>query len=136
MRINAAYALQRLVTVGDEDSCAAESARLALADSEPGVVAQCAAVLGLLEDAESLQALTDLLYADAPLVARAAAAAVSSIGMAHDELKGEAARALANAYDRVGRTARTRVKKELIRMRGYDLGDDAEEWVDWAYRLP
>jgi HEAT repeat protein len=135
VRSNAAMCLSTLVAAGARESCAAETAREGLLDSEPGVRAQCALCLASLLDAESTRAIADLLSDDVPIVRHAAARALAHIGRESPTERPLAARALVRAYDQADGSARERYLAELIALSGHDFGDDPVEWQDWARRL-
>ncbi len=142
-RNNAAYAMQAIVYANvvergapPEDDCVLEACRDALIDSEPGVRAQAASILGILLDEESLQPLGDLLYDEVPLVSKAAAASLANIGRKRMESKGAVGRLLVNALERVKPSQRAYIITQLQRVSAEDYGDDTELWVEWAYRLP
>ncbi|HED67058.1 MAG TPA: HEAT repeat domain-containing protein [Planctomycetes bacterium] len=135
-RNNAAYTIQRVLSAGGGDPQVAVTARTGLFDDEPGVRAQCASILGLLADPKAVQDLGGLLTDDANLVAGAAAAALARIGEEHLETKGEVARLLVDALDRVDSKRRPSLLLELSRLAGRNLGDQASQWREWAYRMP
>lgn len=135
-RNNAAFALQRIVAAGARPEGLAEACRDSLIDEEPGVRAQVASVLGMLEDADSVPHLSDLLYDETNLVSAAAATALASIGSSRLQVKGACARALVDALERVDPVRRQRILVELVRLSDQNLGEDAEPWVEWAHRLP
>jgi hypothetical protein len=135
-RNNAAFALQRIVQAGGRAEGVLEACREGLYDPEPGVRAQTAACLGLLVDTESLTPLGDKLFDDTPLVVGAAAASLSRIAREKLEHKGVVARLLADALDRVDPAQRRSLIHQLERLSGLDLGTEARDWKEWAYRLP
>ncbi len=135
-RNNAAFALHRIVSAGGRLEGLELTLEEALLDSEPGVRAQAASTLGLLGTPDAIQSLGALLTDSTSLVAAAAASSVVSIGRLHPEKKGEAARVLADALDRVSSSQRTLLVRELSRLSGKDLGPDTAPWREWAYRMP
>jgi len=135
-RNNAAYALACIVASGSRPDGLADDCRDALVDEEPGVRAQIASVLGMLEDPDAVPILSDLLYDDVRLVFSASATALATIGRGVDSRKGTCARALADALDRVDSRRRERVLDELMRLGERNLGEESEEWLEWAYRMP
>jgi hypothetical protein len=135
-RNNAAYALTCIVANGSRPEGLADDCRDALVDEEPGVRAQVACVLGMLEDPLSVPILTDLLHDDVRLVFSASATALATIGRGVDSEKGNCARALADALDRVDDSRRERVLEELMRLSERNLGEETEEWLEWAYKMP
>lgn len=135
-RNNAAYALHCIVAVGGRDPELAEVCREALIDDEPGVRAQAASVLGMLHDAESITYLGDLLQDEVNLVVQAAMTALVRIGREHHEEKGQVARILVDALDRVEEDQRPRLVYELSLLAERNFGDDTEPWREWAYRMP
>jgi len=137
VRSNAAYVLSSVVGSGGETpELVLRSCREALADPEPGVRAQCASTLGLAHDVRAIDELGDLLYDDVDLVAAAAASALSLIGRTRLEHKGEVARDLSDALDRLEPKRRDHLLRELLRLSEVDYGEDAEGWQKWARRLP
>ena len=135
-RSNAAYALQRLVEAGAEADCVVPACRQGLIDSEAGVRVQCARVLALELDTESIPRLGDLLYDDTTLVTAAAANALASIGSRSMEHKGDCARRLVDALDTVPNSRRGRIVYELVQLSGRHLGDEAADWREWAHNMP
>lgn len=135
-RNNAAFALLALARAGSTSVELVETARAALADTEPGVRAQCASALGVVADEGALEVLAGLLQDEANLVALAAAAALARIGREHPPQKGTAARALANALDEVRSDRRHHVLGALRWLADADFGTDAQPWREWAYKLP
>ncbi|MHC5012873.1 MAG: HEAT repeat domain-containing protein [Planctomycetota bacterium] len=136
VRRNAAYALKCIAEAGGWDECAVESARDALTDAEPSVRGMAAVTLALIGDAESLQALNDLLYDEEDFVFAAAATSIAEIGRSHEAHTGEAARILVAVFGKGDKDRRWRVQYELSRLRGENLGEEVEAWRDWAYRIP
>jgi len=135
-RNNAAFALLALARAGNQSPELAETCRLGLADSEPGVRAQCASALGVLGDVQAVPALGELLLDSANLVALASALSLATIGREHPQEKGRAARTLAMALDRVGTDRRPRIVGALRWLSGLDLGDRATAWLEWAEKMP
>jgi len=135
-RSNAAYALHCIVAAGGNDDSLPEACRMALTDEEPGVRAQAASVLGMIHDADSIQNLGDLLQDDVNLALQAAATALARIGREHVEKKGVVARLLVDALDRVERSQRPWLIRELMRLADRNLGEESDPWREWAYRLP
>lgn len=137
IRVNAAYAMLRLVSAGARDDCAIESCREAMSDSEPEVKAQSSLVLGMLEDAESVQALGDLLYSEDKLVSHYAANALLLIGLNEaNQQRGAVARLLVGALDHMDPESRPRLHHVLVQLAGGDFGRESGPWREWAYRLP
>lgn len=133
-RTNAAYCLQRITEAGGRDDCVAEECRFALADTEPGVRAQCAAILGRLADRSDADGLVELLEDEEPLVVAAAATALTEIALRFPESKGAIARTLVDSVERIDRTLRGTVFRQLQRLSDEELGGDLAAWRDWAYR--
>jgi hypothetical protein len=136
IRSNAALCAANLVQAGARADCLKTAARAGLTDAEPGVRSQCALVLASLEDEESLQRLTDLLYDPVTLVAAAAARSVAYLGTEVPTIRGRAARALVKAYQEVKEPVRGHVLRAMADLAGGSYGDDLEEWKQWAARLP
>lgn len=135
-RTTAAFALLAIALSGNTSSMLADGCRTALADSEPGVRAQCASSLGVLADAASVQRLAELLFDETNLVALAAATSLARIGREHPEQKGTVARALAGALDPVAADRRLHLLGALRWLAGDNLGEDASAWLEWAHKLP
>lgn len=136
VRRNAAFCLQRVIDAGGRAECARSSARDALGDPEAPVRVMATIILSLLDDAESLREIGDRIYDEQELVGVAAATSVAALGLKHEERSGEAARILVQALETLPRERRWRVRYELARLRGADLGEDPSAWRDWAERLP
>ena len=134
-RSNAAFCLQRLTSAGVRDDCIRDSCRDALLDQEPGVRAQAATILGVLEDSESNSDIALLLNDEENLVVSAAAHSLVMLGRADPHVKGDSARALVNALDDVPKRMRTRLFFELSLLAELNYGDDEDAWKDWAFRL-
>jgi hypothetical protein len=135
-RHNAAYALLHCVNNGSDPAVALASARLGLADEHPGVRAQCALLLATAGDTASLDDLIARLSDDVQLPASAAARALGSLGRGDNHYKGKVARALAAALGRAEGGLRVSLLRELARLAGVNMGEEAEPWVEWAHRLP
>ena len=135
VRSNAAYALRSIVEAGGSGSCVVPAARRGLLDPEPLVQVQSALVLGLSEDTESIEALTDLAYDETPLVARAAIESLVIIARRDAAQRGPVARALLPALEEAPRKTRPMVKAALVQVAEGDHGE-YEDWVKWARDLP
>jgi hypothetical protein len=137
IRRNAAQCLRSLVAdAGARSECVQPTARQGLTDSEPGVRAQCVAMLSTLLDQDSLPAICDRLYDQTPLVVVAAARGIAYFGSASPKDKGTCARALAKAFTDLRGATRAQVRRSLIELAGSDHGNDAEEWIAWSLKLP
>jgi hypothetical protein len=136
VRRNAAQCLAALVDVGDRADCVLPAVRVGLADTEPVVRSQCCLILATLVDKSSVQALCDRLYDDVPLVVASAARAVSYLGLQSLTDKGTCARALAKSYSENRGPMRAQIRHALVELAGSDHGNEPEEWVAWAARLP
>lgn len=135
-RNNAAFALLSIARAGAQSGELAEACRAGLADSEPGVRAQCASALGVLADAEAVAPLRGLLLDEASLAALAASVALARIGKEHPETKGAVARALATALDSVESARRPQILGALRWLSDMDLGENSRPWLEWAGKLP
>ena len=138
-RNNAAFALQCIVSSRAEavpDEELAEECRDALIDEEPGVRAQCASVLGILKDPKAVQPLADLLYDDVNLVSAAAATSLSHIARSSPRDKGTIVRELVQALEKLDPDRRPSVLRELCLLRDANLGENPEDWREWAWNLP
>ena len=136
-RWSAADCALSLIAGGADQSGIVEAARAGLTDAqEPMVRTQCALILALIGDTESIDALAVLLYDEYPLVSKSAAQSLAYIGTRQDKSAGAAARALVAALAEGDRDLRLRVHPSLARLSGRDYGLDVEEWQSWADKLP
>jgi HEAT repeat protein len=135
-RNNAAFALLGLARAGNDAPELVIGCIAGLADSEPGVRAQCASSLGALAAPSAVPSLSELLHDPVNLVALAAAASLARIGREHAEQKGRVARALAGALDQVRADRRLHLLGALRHLAGDNLGEDAGPWLEWAHKLP
>jgi len=135
-RSNAAYALRSIVAAGGSGECALSSARLALVDPEPFVRVQAALVLGMQRDAGSIEPLADLLYDPVLLVSQGAIEALAMLGRDVPAERGRVARSLAAALAQFPSERKPSVRRALIQLAEIDYGEDEEEWMRWAQRLP
>lgn len=135
-RSQAAYALRSVVAAGAPVEAVVGPTQMALHDSEPGVRSQAALVLGLAIDGGSTQALSDLLYDEVPLVRLAAVESLVLIGQGDGRYRGQAARALVDAWVKSDRAMRRRLHMSMALLAGEDMGEDEDRWVEWSRRLP
>jgi hypothetical protein len=135
-RHNAAYAILHCLTNGSDASAVLDAVRLGLADEHPGVRAQCALALAAAGDADSLDDLVARLDDDVALPAGAAARALGNLAHADNHIMGKVARALASSLARAEPALRAGLLRELARLAGVHLGEEADAWVQWAHRLP
>lgn len=136
-RWSAADCALSVVTAGGDGEAVRDAARAGLADpEEPMVRSMCAMILALSGDADSVDALGELLYDEVPLVSTAAARALWYLGEHEDQANGDAARALFAAFSGGERELRERVRPALIKLSKRDFEDDLEEWKEWVDRLP
>ena len=137
VRVQALYALNRIVRSGGGGPCVLETAREGLVDLDPGIQTQAALLVGELRDGESIDSLTHLLSSDTPLLVHAAARSITYLGDLDPHLKGPAARGLAGALDLPGnRSARELLIRHLMMLSKRNLGDETRDWVEWAAELP
>ena len=136
IRSNAAYALRTVVEAGGEAPCALSSARLGLIDPEPMVRVQAALLLGLLADADSVDALGDLLYDETPLVAQAAVKGLVLISEDDGIHRGPVVRTLLPAMENASPKVRPYVRRGLLDISGRDWGKETKDWMRWADGLP
>lgn len=137
IRRNAAQCLRSLVAdAGARSECVRTSARQGLSDSEPGVRAQCIAILATLLDHDSLSAICDRLYDEIPLVVVAAARGLAYFGSSSPQDKGACARALAKAFADLRGPLHGQVRHSLVDLAGVDHGNAPEDWMAWALKLP
>jgi len=135
-RTNAAYALLRVTERGVRDEEIVADCRSALFDTEAGVRAQAAGILGVVKDADSVDALGDLLTDKVNLVAKAAASSLVNIGASESDQKAKVARLLVDAYERSSQRRRPWIRAQMAFLADQDLGPELSGWLDWAYRLP
>ncbi len=136
VRSNAAWAARTLMENGADGSALRDTARLALADSEPFVRAQSALILAQLEDADSITQLGELAQESTAFVSLAAGEALAVIGKANPHQKGPTARALAIAYGKLDKKERPVILRALLKLSEQNLGEDPKDWLEWAYKLP
>ena len=136
-RWSAANCARSLIEAGADGDPVLEAARGGLADvEEPMVRSQCALILARLEDEESIDALTLLLYDETPLVSVTAGRSLAYIGRRVDTAKGDAARSLVTALTEGDRELRLRIHPSLVELSRRDYELDIEEWTRWVSRLP
>lgn len=136
-RNNAAFAVKRLLEAGAPSEPVQASLRLALLDQWDSVRAQAAAALMVVGESTDIVPLRDALYDPAAMVTIAAAKAIRRIGENDDLARGEAARALFDAWqEREGRGVRTALHTEMALLANRNFGDETEQWREWAYGLP
>lgn len=136
-RAMAASAVLTCLQAGADGGQVLEHARRGLNDEEPVVRVKSTLILAEMRNADSIPAISDLLYDEVPLVVRAARYSIAHIGMTDDHARGDAARALTSSLERVGE-AREEVKlmAHLKLLSSIDHGDKIEDWVTWAKGLP
>jgi HEAT repeat protein len=137
IRWSAANAALELIGVGANSDGILEAARAGLTDAEEPIVrSQCAAIVALINDTDSIKALGALMFDDVPLVSRAAADATSYLGRHNARHMTAAATALYTALAEGDRELKLRVHPALVSLakRNYDL--DIELWEEWLQRLP
>jgi hypothetical protein len=136
-RWSAADCALSVVTAGGDGAAVLDAARAGLTDPEEAMVrSQCAMILALAGDTDSVDALGELLFDETPLVSTAAARSLAYLGERHDEVNGEAARALFAAFSAGDRKLRERVRPALVKLSRRNFEDDLEEWKEWVDRLP
>jgi HEAT repeat protein len=136
-RVNACFALQRLVALGRREAEVAEVLTAALDDEEPAVRAQAATALALAEERAILGRLIDMLGDGSDMVVFATASSLGHLGRSHLEDKGPVARGLVDALDRLRHETRPWCLTQLVLLNdGVSLGEEAGPWREWAYRLP
>lgn len=114
-----------------------DAARLGLIDPEPVVRTRSALILAEIDDGESIETLSGLLYDEMPLVRRAARQSLTHLGMTDDHFRGDAARALATALIKADNDAdETSLILYLRKLSRINHGDDAQEWMSWADQMP
>jgi HEAT repeat protein len=140
VRSQAARALRAvgLYDLGEADRAAViRAARAALGDANEGLRPTGAIILAEVVDTNSVPELARALMDPTPLVARAASRALARIGSVDRKFEGQAARALTAALEVVDEDrVRPAVLKDLQALAGKNYGDDVEEWVRYAQKLP
>ncbi len=122
VRVNAAYALQKLAQAGARHPSLIESLHAALRDTEPGVRAQAAASLGTIHNEESVPLLISLLKDSKPLISAASAFALGEIR------DSRAVDPLVIAMESRSPRLREAARQALIQITGEDHGDRAWDW--------
>ncbi len=113
------------------------AARAALGDANEGLRPNGAMILAEVVDTDSVPELARALMDPTPLVARAASRALARIGSVDRKYEGQAARALTAALDVVDEdSVRPSILRDLQALAGKNYGDDVEEWVRYAQKLP
>ena len=140
VRSQAARALRAvgLYDLGEADRAAViRAARAALGDANEGLRPTGAIILAEVVDTNSVPELARALMDPTPLVARAASRALARIGSVDRKFEGQAARALTAALEVVDEDrVRPAILKDLQALAGKNYGDDVEEWVRYAQKLP
>lgn len=140
VRNNAARALRAvgLQNLDEADRAATiRAGRAALGDADEGLRPSGALILAEVVDTGSIPELARALTDPTPLVARAAARSLARIGSVDRKFEGQAARALTNALSVVDEdSVRPSILKDLQALAGKNYGDDVEEWVRYAQKLP
>lgn len=135
-RSNAASALRTFVEAGQDPSPYLGSVRAALHDDSGGVRVQCALLVGLAVDRESVERLSDMTHQSEPLVTSAAVEALLMIGKGDDHAKGSVARHLVARWRGADKQLELRLRLAMVQLAGIDYGDDETLWIEWAQRLP
>lgn len=136
VRINASWALVRLIAAGARPEGLAEIARRALSDEVHGVRAHAAQILGRLSDYDSIDALATVLRDEENLPAATASRFLTYMGHRSKPHLGACARALAEALPDVRPAVRTWLLADLITLAGRNYGENADdEWLRWANGL-
>ena len=140
VRNNAARALRSAGLYGlDEADRAAviRAGRAARGDADEGLRPSGAIILAEVVDTDSVPALSRALTDPTPLVALAASRALARIGSVEPTFKGQAARAMTSVLTRVDQErVRPAILKDLQALAGKNYGDNIEEWVRFAQKLP
>lgn len=135
-RSNAAYALRTFVEAGQDPAPYLGTVRAALSDPEGGVRVQCALLLGLAADPESVEKLGDMLYAPEALVQHAAIEALKLVGTGDPHTKGPVARLLVTRWRKADRKLEPRLRLAMVQLAGIDYGEEPTPWIEWAQKLP
>lgn len=136
VRTNAALCLSTLIRNGARSPSAVPALRVGLLDRGPTVRAHCALALAELGDAQSFQAIADMLTDPTTLVAAASARSLAFLATQDNKLRGKAARAMVGAWLHADEPAKTSIFKSMVELSGTNYGSDEEEWLKWATRLP
>jgi hypothetical protein len=136
-RWSASNCARSLIEAGAPGEPVLSAARAGLTDVlEPMVRTQCALILARMEDAGSIDALSLLLFDEAPIVASSAARSLCYIGRRVDTARGAAARALVTAMAESKRERRLLIHPSLVELAGRNHEFDMEAWSRWVARLP
>lgn len=136
VRVNASYAIFRVVRAGARTEGLEAALRRALLDSEAPVRIQAAQTLGVLLDAEAVDDLGALLGDRIDLVFLAGLEALAAIAEGDLTQKGPVARELVTALDSAPPGRRERIRHAAAELAGTDFGGDLEYWRRWAFGLP
>jgi len=140
VRSQAARALRAvgLFNLDEADRAAViRAARAALGDTNEGLRPHGAIILAEVVDTDSVPELARALMDPTPLVARAASRALARIGSVDRKFEGQSARALTAALDVVDQdSVRPAILRDLQALAGKNYGDNVEEWVRYAQKLP
>lgn len=136
VRTNAALCLSTLVRNGARSPAVLPALRIGLLDSAATVRAHCALALAELGDSESFQAIADMMTEKTTLAVAASARAVSFLATKDNKLRGKAARAMVGAWLNAEEPAKTSIYRSMVELSGLNYGNDEEEWLKWATRLP
>jgi hypothetical protein len=137
-RAQAAFALRSILNNGGSGTCALGTARRGLADSEPFVRSQCALVLGLLGDLESVPALEAQLQDELPHVQSATVEGLLLMTERKPESKGPVGRALVKTWGAADddQPIKGLAMDALVRIADVNYGTDLILWIEWSNRLP
>lgn len=136
VRSNSAQALRAIAERGGRNDSAVEAARSGLADAEPNVRCQSALILGLHGDSEFVDQIATLLDDPLSLVAKASVVALYEIARKDPTQEGRVARAILRVFDHSEGNVHNTQRDVLGKLRGLDMGKEAEDWIEWADGLP
>ncbi len=137
VRLNASWAILRLVIAGARPEGLRPIVRRALSDEEHGVRSHAVQIIAHLGDYESIDALAAVLRDEKNLPAAAASRSLTYMGHHSKQYKGACARALATALPDVRPAVRTWLIPDLVALAGRNYGENSDdEWLRWANDLP
>ncbi|MEM9383029.1 MAG: HEAT repeat domain-containing protein [Planctomycetota bacterium] len=140
VRSNAGRAIRALNLTELEDvdrTAVVEAGRIALGDDESALRVNGALVLAQVGDSESVGRVARYLGDESQIVVRAASRSLARLGSVDDAQFGRAVRALVAAMTGTDDDAiRAAILDDLQALTKINYGDDEEEWIKFAQKLP
>lgn len=134
-RVNAAYAVYRIVIAGGRSAAVGPACREGLLDPEWAVPTQCAGILGVLGDVEAIGPLGDVLLHEAAVPCQSATVALVRIVGRNESTRGRVARMLVDSIPRMKPSHHRLVFEGLTTLSGQEYVEDLDHWRSWAYGL-